>query len=298
MKIDANNPGSELAGETAAAMAAAAVVFQEVNATYAAELVMHAEELFDFADKYRGKYSDSIWDANSFYRSYGFNDELVWAAIWLYKATGDSGYLDRAVAMYDQFGLNGITGVYSWDDKTVGVHAMMAEALPDVPKYKQSLQAFCDHAVNGQQRSPKGQLFYYQWGSLRYASNAIFICLQAAELLPDRAEAYTDLAEGQMDYILGKTGRSFVVGYGTNPPLRPHHASSTCPDKPAVCDWGTYSGNQENAHVLYGALVGGPKDAYDTYEDIRTDFIMNEVATDYNAGFQGALAGLHMRKCM
>lgn len=43
--------------------------------------------------------------------------------------------------------------------------------------------------------------------------------------------------------------------------------------------------------VLYGALVGGPNQN-DVYSDDRGDYIANEVATDYNAGWQGALAGL------
>ena len=35
--------------------------------------------------------------------------------------------------------------------------------------------------------------------------------------------------------------------------------------------------------------VGGP-DANDTYADIRSDYVHNEVATDYNACFQSAVA--------
>lgn len=41
-----------------------------------------------------------------------------------------------------------------------------------------------------------------------------------------------------------------------------------------------------NPHTLYGALVGGPK-GDDSYEDNRNNFIQNEVAVDYNAGFTG-----------
>ena len=41
--------------------------------------------------------------------------------------------------------------------------------------------------------------------------------------------------------------------------------------------------------TLYGALVGGP-DQFDKYTDSRGDYIANEVATDYNAGFQSACA--------
>ena len=46
-----------------------------------------------------------------------------------------------------------------------------------------------------------------------------------------------------------------------------------------------------NTHELKGALVGGP-DVNDHYKDERKDFEMNEVTTDYNAGFQSAVAGL------
>ena len=32
--------------------------------------------------------------------------------------------------------------------------------------------------------------------------------------------------------------------------------------------------------------------ALNSLQDVRTDYIHNEVALDYNAGFQGALAGI------
>ena len=49
----------------------------------------------------------------------------------------------------------------------------------------------------------------------------------------------------------------------------------------------------ENAQfqILYGALVGGPNEN-DQYTDDRGDYIANEVACDYNAGWQGTLAAL------
>ena len=91
--------------------------------------------------------------------------------------------------------------------------------------------------------------------------------------------------------MLGDSGRSFVVGFGHNPPQRPHHSSSSCPSAPAPCGWNNFRDPRPNPHVLKGALVGGP-DQSDNYKDDRTDYIMNEVATDYNAGFQSAVAGL------
>ena len=107
----------------------------------------------------------------------GYNDELVWGALWLYKATGESDYLEKAKKYYDDFNLNGEKGVFSWDDKNLGNHALLAE-LTDEPLYKRPLQEFCDQAINGQTTSPGGEKHYTSWGSLRYASNAAFVCLQ------------------------------------------------------------------------------------------------------------------------
>jgi hypothetical protein len=44
-KIDPSNPGSDLAGETAAAMAAASVVFRHSNPAYSNKLITHAQQV-------------------------------------------------------------------------------------------------------------------------------------------------------------------------------------------------------------------------------------------------------------
>lgn len=46
-----------------------------------------------------------------------------------------------------------------------------------------------------------------------------------------------------------------------------------------------------NIFKFKGALVGGPDDK-DNYKDERQDYQQSEVALDYNAGFQGLMAGL------
>jgi len=297
-KIDCNKPGSDVAAETAASFASAAILFKGEDDDYSAKLLDHAKRMYKFADTCRGKYSDSIYDASIFYKSWsGYNDELVWGAAWLYKATGDVAYFNKAKQYYDQFGLEGKIGVFSWDDKTVGVHALMAEFTGE-KKYTDSLAKFCDHAINGQTKSPGGMLHYMQWGSLRYAANAAFICLQAADLVDGQENAYTDLAQGQMDYILGGNpkGQSFLIGFGSKYPQNPHHSRSSCPNPPASCGWNDYS-NGPTTNELIGALVGGCKNADDNYNDARDDYFSNEVTLDYNAGFQSTVAGLQMKKC-
>jgi hypothetical protein len=53
---------------------------------------------------------------------------------------------------------------------------MLAKITND-PIYISAIKTFCDSKVN-QPKTPKGLLFIIQWGSLRFASNAAYICLQ------------------------------------------------------------------------------------------------------------------------
>jgi len=48
-KIDENNPGSDIAGETAAAMAAASIVFRSTNPHYSHLLLHHAQQVHTYS---------------------------------------------------------------------------------------------------------------------------------------------------------------------------------------------------------------------------------------------------------
>ena len=290
-KITPSNPGSDLAAETAAALAAASIAFQKTDSSYASSLLQHAEELYEFADTFRGKYSDSISNAASFYGSQHIEDELVWGAAWLYKATKNPDYLTRAEQYYRQFGMNGKPWAFSWDDKKAGAQLLLAE-ITGKESYKKDVKTFLDSWLPGSDvtYTPKGLAWRDTWGPNRYSANSAFLALVAADqgLNPS---SYREFARKQIHYMLGDSGRSFVVGFGNNPPQRPHHRSSSCPLAPEPCGWDNLNSAGPNPQVLYGALVGGPG-KNDDYVDDRKDYIKNEVATDYNAGFQSAVAGL------
>lgn len=293
-KIDAAHPGSDLAAETAAALAATARIFQSSQPAYAAELIDHAIALYTFADAHRGKYSESIPNAASFYNSWsGYHDELVWGAIWLYRATGDSAWLDKARLEYGSLNsAHTYQWALSWDDKSYGCYVLMA-MLDGGASYRADAERWLDYwtiGVGGSSvtRTPGGLAWLDQWGSLRYAANTAFCALVYADHVNDPASRYSDFAKTQIRYMLGQnpSGRSYVCGFGVNPPVNPHHRNahgSTTQNiaEPAV-----------NAHILYGALVGGPS-SDDGYTDTRTDYIRNEVAMDYNAAFTGAVARLY-----
>jgi hypothetical protein len=281
-------------------MAAAALVFRPTDPAYADKLLQHAKELYAFADKHRGVYSESIPDAAAFYKSFsGYQDELVWGALWLYKATKDPAYLQKAEAGYARLGMQPGTRVKSykwtpaWDDKSYGCYVLLAQ-LTGKENYHEDARRWLDYWTVGYQRerihyTPGGLAWLDQWGSLRYAANTAFLALVYADGLQDEKlrARYHDFAVAQVRYALGDNpqGRSYVVGFGHNAPVNPHHRT-------AHGSWANdLNTPASNRNVLFGALVGGPGPD-DSYKDERGNFVSNEVACDYNAGFTGALARL------
>lgn len=303
-KVDTSCPGSELAGEYAAAMASASMVFKDTDPSYAATLLTHAKQLYSFADTYRGKYSSCITDAANFYNSWsGYQDELVWGAIWLHRATGDASYLTKAKAEYQKLGTEPQSSERSyrwtiaWDDKSYGAYVLMAK-LTGEQTYITDANRWLDFWTTGYngnkvRYSPGGQAVLDSWGSLRYAANTAFAALTYSDWLSTRdsarARTYHDFGVRQVNYALGDNPRnsSYVVGFGTNPPRNPHHRTAHGSWADSIQEPVT------SRHVLYGALVGGPSTNNDAYTDSRSDYVMNEVALDYNAGFTGALARLY-----
>lgn len=298
-KIDATHPGSDLAAETAAALASASIIFRDSDAVYADKLLLHAKQLYQFADTYRGAYSDSISDVKQYYNSWsGYADELSWGGVWLYLATGEQTYLDKAVAASNLWGTNqsglwGYQWTQSWDDKHYGAQLLLSRITGDA-KFIQSTERNMQYWTTGVggtsdrvAYTPGGLAHLDQWGALRYAANQAFLAFVYADWVSDpvKGETARSFAERQITYMLGDNPRnsSYVIGYGNNPPQHPHHRTSH----------GSWSDSQstpaEHRHVLYGALVGGPSKT-DTYTDSINDYVSNEVATDYNSAFTGALA--------
>ncbi|KAI3441693.1 Endoglucanase [Psidium guajava] len=330
-KVDEDNPGSEIAGETAAAMAAASIVFRETNPHYSHLLLHHARQLFEFGDKRRGKYDASVAAAKGYYPSVsGYNDELLWAALWLYKATGSVGYL--AYAMDNAVSLGGITWAiaeFSWDIKFAGVQILASMLLMDdgakhephrriLERYRSKAEHYLCACLNKNnatnvRRTPAGLLYVRKWNNMQYVSGAAFLLsaysdhLRAAnQTLGCSGERVSPrellrLAKSQVDYILGDNprGASYLVGYGDKYPLRVHHRGASIPpyrkSKEFIgCTQGydNWFGRRDpNPNVLVGALVGGP-DHMDRFSDERKNFMQTEACTYNTATLVGALARL------
>ncbi|KAG1346433.1 endoglucanase 6 [Cocos nucifera] len=328
-RIDANHPGSDLAGETAAAMASASIIFRRLNPAYSSLLLSHAKQLFEFADKYRGKYDSSITVAQKYYRSIsGYGDELLWAAAWLYQATDDRHYLDYLGNNGDALGGTGWAMTeFGWDVKYAGVQALASKFLFQgkaahhsavFERYRQKAEYFmCSCLGKGTrnvQKTPGGLMFRQRWNNLQFVTSASFLLtvysdyvsatgrnIQCAAGTATPSELLM-FAKSQVDYILGDNPRatSYMVGYGSTYPQKVHHRASSIVsikfDATFVsCRGGyqTWFGRKSgDPNLLDGAIVGGP-DAYDDFADQRDNYEQTEPATYNNAPILGVLARLH-----
>ncbi|GJN00120.1 hypothetical protein PR202_ga17283 [Eleusine coracana subsp. coracana] len=128
-KVDRDHPGSDVAAETAAALAAGSIVFREADPAYSQRLLDRAVEVFEFADKYRGPYSSSLHSAvcPCYCDFSGYQDELLWGAAWLHKASRRREYRDyirrNEVALHAGDTIN----EFGWDNKHAGINVLISK---------------------------------------------------------------------------------------------------------------------------------------------------------------------------
>ena len=84
-----------------------------------------------------------------------FHDELVWAALWLYEATGSTRYFAAAEGFYSQYKLDSAQGELSWDSKTVATQLLLAKYkhrsghVTEAKQYLTRVTEFCNHNKRG-----------------------------------------------------------------------------------------------------------------------------------------------------
>ncbi|KAM7264878.1 hypothetical protein ACFE04_002561 [Oxalis oulophora] len=107
IQVNTTYTGSVVVAETTTTMASSSLVFKKSNHDYSAS------------------YSLNIPQAQIYYSSSGYVDELLWAASRLYIATRDKSYLDNAAKLHRlEFANWGDPSWFSWDVKHAGVQVL------------------------------------------------------------------------------------------------------------------------------------------------------------------------------
>ncbi|KAL9680426.1 hypothetical protein QQ045_018305 [Rhodiola kirilowii] len=310
--IDANNPGTEIAAETSAAMASASMVFRTADKVYSRRLLNKAKLLFQFAREHKGTYDGEC----PFYCSFsGYNDELLWAATWLYMATKRQVYLKYIT----EEAIGATVNEFSWDLKYAGAQILLSklffEGEASLANFKNQADSYICSVLP---ESPFHQVFLTPGGLIhlrdgantQYVTGTAFLFTTYGDLLARYHQSVNcggqqfdsshliAFAKKQVDYLLGQNpeGRSYMVGFGQNPPTQPHHRGASVPSHAAhsiiSCPmsfvyW--YNKDVPNPNELTGAIVGGP-DRRDNFHDKRWESSMTEPCTYVNSLIVGPLA--------
>ncbi|XP_042401252.1 endoglucanase 8-like [Zingiber officinale] len=320
--VNTTHPGSEVAGEIAAALAAASIAFKTYDAAYSGRLLSKAKGAFYFANTYQGSYKNSIGDAVCpFYCDFsGYQDELAWAAAWLNRATNSRKYqkhVDTAIRkmklMAEVTEYYDVDTEFSWDNKHVGIYVLLSQVIG---QYEKEAQTFAcavlpESPTRTTKFTPGGLLFKTQGCNNQFVGALSLLALIYAKHLTQTNQIITcgntqfpplklvEFAKTQANYILGANpmGMSYMAGYGPKFPRHVHHRGAslpsinTHPSFIACRDGFSYlNGPNPNMNELTGAIVGGPNDGTDYFHDDRCQSALTEPTTYANAAFVGVFA--------
>ncbi len=323
-------PAADMTASAAAALTVESLLTKSSNASYSAQCLKYAAALYSFSLAnpglgYSGGFYNSsgyvdkeAWAAVWLYIATGNSSYLN--AITSTDSSGNyTGFIGNIVQNTTDQWQN--TWVMNWDTRWGGVFSLLdplVQGNSAVPAVVQSLAHYVDkwqvqywsHVphdntsdTNFIATTPAGFSYLTSWGAARYDTAAQLEALVYRKNFPSDPESaeFTNWAMGQMNYLMGDNPASwsYIVGFGSNVPNVGSEVggSATAASHPHEGGaQGSLTNNQSvpltDNHILWGALVGGPSSS-DQPDDVTTDFVLNEVAVDYNAALVGALAGLY-----
>lgn len=270
---------SNVAAQYAAALAQNYIISgREEDLTY-------ATALYNFAAKYR-----KMTYEQSTYSDKDVQDDISWAAGWMYLATKQEGYLTENSKYTSS--TNDWTKDYCYANASLGAAIINAEITGNW-SYATS---YIDGIVNSNQNQ-----FYVMnsWGSARHNTLMQTCALVVSHHKDESGKDYSEWAQKQMNYILGDNNANvcLVVGWNNVSATSPHHrAASNLTNSSDWHEYNSWDGDYASSggHILYGALCGGPTSSdFTTYQKTAKDATSNEVALDYQVGLVGAAAGLY-----
>ena len=235
-------PSSMAVADFVATMALASRIYRPFDAEFAdraltaakksqAWLVAHPEFLFEHIKECgTGGYGDR-----------SDIDERMWAAMELYRTTGEEHYLELARSFFEkhpnpiQYGWADISGFAGWalleDELTLDASFVQSGTLTSAEQdfrvaYKALLQKEADHLLEVMTSSGYGVALEekeYCWGSNLGVLNRGMLFGTTYRLNP-KPEYFTAVVR-QMDYLLGinATDYSYVTGVGAHAFCNPHN---------------------------------------------------------------------------
>ena len=214
-------------------------------------------------------------------------DEYFWAGMELYKATGDTSYLEGAKEAYEKVEV--YDGLGWMDIAAYGSYAALtSENLKNddgafYAEIEKNFFAVVDEAIATSKKNAYmvNKKEVYEWGSNLSAANTGMLLYMANDIKPN--EEYVTYANHHLDYLYGvnATGYCFITGVGTLYPQRPHHRVCEVLEK---CVPGMLVGGpNSNLEDPYAKAVFTKTPAAKCYADNPQSFSVNEVTIYWNS---------------
>lgn len=269
----------------AAIMADASVVYKDIDKNFADKCIKAAEKAWGYLEQspigvgYRNP--DDILTGE--YPDARDTDERYWAAVELFKATGNDKYKNYYSETISSYVMHG----YGWAQ--ISSYGNMSYLNSDIKEDKYASIIKTDVMRKTDELfdtvSKDGYMCVlgddYSWGSNMTLCNNARILLDGYTLSGD--DKYLKAAEAQLAYLLGQNPISYcyVTGFGSVSPVHVHHRPSMA-----------------TGYVLSGMVVGGPnmnlEDPYakavlaglpaaKCYVDNDQSFSTNEVTIYWNS---------------
>lgn len=271
----------------AAVMATAARVYNEYDPDFARNLLEAAERAWQWAAQNPEVYYEQPADIQTgAYGNRELEDEFDWAAAELYITTGNDEYWNAR--NFEQMN----AGVPSWGYVrplawvSLAHHRENLTDAADLRLIEKRIMNQGEELLEEYARSPYlitmgrygGSDFV--WGSNGVIGNHSLMLIQAYRLSGEKK--FLNAALANMDYLLGRnaTGYSFVTGFGSQPPMYPHHRQSAADDVvdpvPGFVAGGPQPGQQDGCEY--------PSDLpATTFLDHWCSYSTNEVTINWNA---------------
>ena len=277
----------------AAMMAMAGRIYQNYDATYAADCIIRAENAWIWAKAHPAIYFKNPSDVSTGeYGDGNVTDEFIWAAAELYITTQKAEYKTylegKSSSLY-----------YYTSPSWPGVQPLASLSLATRPNglsatiltsIKNSIISTSNSWLNQIAASPcRIPNFGFNWGSNSGIANNGVGLLYAYILTKDAK--YIKGAAECADYLLGKnaTGFSFVSAYGSKTPMNFHHRPSSADGivqpVPGFVSGGPNSGKQDNEKYPFSEPAK-------CFVDVVGSYASNEVCINWNSPLTALLAGV------
>ena len=263
-----------------ASMAMAYEFYQDVDPNFANTCLNAAKKAWDFLEENPKLIYENPEDITTgAYEDTSDTDERYWAAMQMYRATGDESYLQNFIGSAAKTGM---------DWSTVGDYgniAILTMANPNQTMYAKAKKAVlkeADQFVSTAKSSPYGvSVVNFNWGSNMTVANAGVILGLAYQLTDDTS--YLNVSASNLHYLLGSNpiGECFVTGFGTVSPQNPHHRPSMAKKQAmhGMVVGGVNSNLEDSAAKAYLATTAPAK----CYVDHSESYSTNEIAIYWNS---------------